>query len=60
MDTRHAVLLLVVLVTLVMGMRGVVAALDGDIGTVARQVAVGGLVLAFGVGLYRNWNAVGT
>jgi hypothetical protein len=60
MDTRHAVLLLVVLVTLVMGVRGVVAALDGDIGTVARQVAVGGLVLAFGVGLYRNWNAVGT
>jgi hypothetical protein len=60
MDTRHAVLLLVVLVTLVMGVRGVVAALDGDVGTVARQVAVGGLVLAFGAGLYRNWNAVGT
>jgi hypothetical protein len=59
MDTRDAVLLLVLLVTGVMGVRGVVAALAGDIGTLARQITVGGLVLAFGVGLYRNWNAVG-
>jgi hypothetical protein len=59
MDTRDAVLLLVLLVTGVMGVRGVVAALTGDVGTLARQITVGGLVLAFGVGLYRNWNAVG-
>ena len=59
METRHAVLALVALVTLVMAGRAVVAGLDGDFGTVGRQVSVGGVVLAFGVGLYRNWEAVG-
>jgi len=42
-----------------MGVRGVVALLAGDAGTVARQVAVGGILLAFGVGLYRNWGSIG-
>ena len=59
METRHAVLALVALVTTVMAVRAVVAGLDGDFGTVGRQVGVGGVVLAFGVGLYRNWEAVG-
>jgi len=60
MDTRHAVLSLVLVVTTVMAVRGVVALVEGDVGTVARQAAVGGIVLAFGVGLYRNWDAIGT
>ena len=42
METRHAVLALVALVTLVMAGRAVVAGLDGDFGTVGRQVGVGG------------------
>ena len=59
METRHAVLALVGLVTLVMAVRGIVAGLGGDFGTVGRQVGVGGFVFAFGVALYRNWEAVG-
>ncbi|WP_176450662.1 hypothetical protein [Halorubrum ezzemoulense] len=59
METRHAVLALVALVTVVMTVRAVVAGLDGDFGTVGRQVGVGGIVLAFGVALYRNWESVG-
>ena len=59
METRHTVLALVALVTLVMTVRAVVAVRAGDFGTVGRQVGVGGIVLAFGVGLYRNWDAVG-
>jgi len=59
METRRAVLVLVLVLTLVMGVRGVVALRAGDVGTVARQVAVGGILLAFGVGLYRNWGSVG-
>lgn len=59
METRHAVLALVALVTLVMTIRGVIAGLSGDFGTVGRQIGVGGIVLAFGVGLYRNWDSVG-
>jgi hypothetical protein len=58
-QTRHTVLALVVLVAAVVGARGVVAALAGDVGTLARQVAVGAILLAFGVGLYRNWDAIG-
>ena len=52
-------LALVALVTLVMTVRAVGAGLDGDFGTVGRQVGVGGIVLAFGVALYRNWESVG-
>lgn len=52
-------LALVVVVTGVMAVRGVVAAAAGDFGTVARQVAVGGILAAFGVALVRNWDAVG-
>jgi len=59
METRHAVLALVALVTLVMTVRGVIAGLSGDVGTVGRQVGVGGILLAFGVALYRNWDSVG-
>jgi hypothetical protein len=59
METRSAVLILVVVVEAVMVARGVAALAAGDVGTVARQVAVGGIVLAFGVGLYRDWDAVG-
>ena len=59
METRHTVLALVALVTLLMTVRAVVAVRAGDFGTVGRQVGVGGIVLAFGVGLYRNWDAVG-
>ncbi|MFW5937872.1 MAG: hypothetical protein ACOCSN_02920 [Halanaeroarchaeum sp.] len=59
METRHAVLALVALLTLVMTARAVIAGLSGDFGTVGRQVGVGGIVFAFGVALYRNWDAVG-
>ncbi|AZQ15276.1 MULTISPECIES: hypothetical protein [Halorubrum] len=59
METRHAVLALVSLVTLVMTVRAVVAAVAGDVGTVGRQVGVGGILLAFGVALYRNWDSIG-
>ncbi len=59
METRHAVLSLVALVTFVMAVRAIVAALNGELGTVGRQLAVGGIVLAFGVALHRNWETVG-
>jgi len=59
METRHAVLSLVTVISLVMGVRAVVAGVNGDVGTVGRQLAVGGIVLGFGVALYRNWEAVG-
>ncbi|MFD1686806.1 hypothetical protein [Halobellus litoreus] len=59
METRHAVLSLVAVVTLVMTVRAVIAGLNGEIGTVGRQFAVGGIVLAFGVALYRNWETIG-
>ena len=58
-EARHAVLALTLLVTTVMAVRGVVALAAGDVGTVARQVAVGGFVLAFGVALVRRWETLG-
>lgn len=60
MDTSSAVLTLVGVLTAVMTVRAVVAATRGDFGTVGRQVGVGGILLAFGIGLYRNWDSVGT
>jgi hypothetical protein len=59
MDTSSAVLTLVGVLTAVMTVRAVVAAARGDFGTVGRQVGVGGILLAFGIGLYRNWDSVG-
>ena len=59
MKTRHAVLALVLVVTLVMSLRGVVAVLEGDLGTFGRQVGVGGIVFVFGLALYRNWDDLG-
>ncbi|MFD1597731.1 hypothetical protein [Halobellus rarus] len=59
MDTRHAVLVLVLVLTAVMTIRGIVAAASGDIGTVGRQVVVGALLLVFGIGLYRRWTHLG-
>jgi hypothetical protein len=59
METRHAVLALVLVVTMIMALRGVFAVLVGDLGTFGRQVGVGGIVLAFGVALYRSWDDLG-
>ena len=60
METRHAVLALVLLVTTVMVLRGAVAVLSGDFGTFGRQLGVGGIVFAFGVSLVRHWDRIGT
>jgi len=58
MDTRRAVLLLVVVVTAVMITRSVVAIQNGEFGTVGRQFAVGVIVLGFGVALVQHWEQV--
>jgi hypothetical protein len=59
METRRAVLLLVVVVTAVMITRGLVAIQNGEFGTVGRQLGVGAIVLGFGVALVRHWEQVG-
>ena len=59
MDTRHAVLVLVLVLTAVMTIRGIVAAASGDIGTVGRQVVVSALLFVFGIGLYKRWAHLG-
>lgn len=59
METRHLVLLLVVLVTSVLLVRGVVGLLNGDIGTVIRQAAIGVIVFTFGIALVSRWDEVG-
>jgi len=59
METRHLVLSLVVLVTSVLLVRGVVGLLNGDIGTVMRQAAIGVIVFTFGVALVSRWDEVG-
>jgi steroid 5-alpha reductase family enzyme len=59
METRHAVLLLVAAVTVVMAVRAAVALQNGEFGTVGRQVGVGAVVLAFGAALYRRWETLG-
>jgi hypothetical protein len=58
-ETRHAVLALTLLVTAVVAVRGAVAVAAGDVGVVARYAVVGGVVLAFGVGLARHWDSIG-
>jgi len=59
METRHLVLLIVVLVTSVLLIRGVVGLLNGDIGTVARQAAIGLIVFTFGIALVSRWDDIG-
>jgi hypothetical protein len=59
METRQVVLGTVLLVTMVLAVRGIVALRVGEVGTVARQGAVGLVLLAFGVGLYRRWDSLG-
>jgi hypothetical protein len=59
MQTRHLVLLIVVLVTSVLLVRGVVGLLNGDIGTVARQAAIGLIVFTFGIALVSRWDDIG-
>ena len=54
METRRAVLLLVVVVTAVLLVRGAVAFENGEFGTVARQLGVGAVVFVFGVALARR------
>ena len=59
METRHLVLSIVVLVTGVLLVRGVVGLLNGDIGTVIRQAAIGVIVFTFGIALVSRWDEVG-
>ena len=59
METRHFVLAIVVLVTGVLLVRGVVGFLNGDIGTVIRQAAIGIIVFTFGIALVSRWDEVG-
>ena len=59
METRHLVFLIVVLVTSVLLIRGVVGLLNGDIGTVARQAAIGLIVFTFGIALVSRWDDIG-
>lgn len=59
METRHAVLALVMTVTAVMLVRAAVALQNGAFGTVGRQVGVGAIVCVFGLALVRKWERVG-
>jgi hypothetical protein len=59
METRQLVLTIVVLVTGVLLVRGVVGLMNGDVGTVARQAAIGLILFAFGIGLVYRWDEVG-
>ena len=59
MDARRGAFALVTLVTAIMAIRGLVAFRNGDLGTVGRQLGVGGIVLAFGIGLVRHWDDIG-
>lgn len=59
METRWTVLVLVVILTAILAVRGVVAIQNGAYGTVGRQMGVGTIVFAFGVALVRHWGQVG-
>jgi hypothetical protein len=59
MDARRGAFALVTLVTAIMAIRGLVAFRNGNLGTVGRQLGVGGIVLAFGIGLVRHWDDIG-
>jgi hypothetical protein len=59
MQTRWTVLVLVVLVTAVLVVRGVVAIQNGAYSTFGRQMGVGAIVFTFGVALVRYWDQVG-
>jgi len=60
METRRAVLVLVLVVTAVLLVRGAVALGNGEFGTVGRQLGVGAVVFAVGVALARYWDRVGS
>lgn len=55
MNTNDWALVLVVVVVSITLALGIAALSAGDVGTFARQVAIGVFLLAFGVGLYRWW-----
>lgn len=59
METRHLVFVIVVLVTGVLLVRGAVGLAHGEIGTVARQLAIGAIVFAFGSALAYRWDTIG-
>jgi hypothetical protein len=59
METQRTLLVLIALLTAIMILRAVVAATNGNFGTVGRQIGVGSVILAFGVGLVRYWDRIG-
>jgi hypothetical protein len=59
METRYIALILVLLVTAVLLIRGAVGLANGEIGTVARQTAIGVIVFSFGVALVYRWDDIG-
>lgn len=59
METRHLMLTIVVLVTSVLLVRGVVGLMNGDVGTVIRQAAIGIILFVFGIALVSRWDEVG-
>jgi hypothetical protein len=58
MDARRGVLLLVGLAVAILLVRGAVAVLAGDYGTVARQTGIALVLTIFGGGLYRRWDQI--
>lgn len=58
METRYIALILVLLVTAVLLIRGAVGLANGEIGTVARQTAIGVIVFSFGVALVYRWDDI--
>ena len=59
METRHLMLTIVVLVTSVLLVRGVVGLMNGDVGAVIRQAAIGIILFVFGIALVSRWDEVG-
>ena len=59
METSQLVFALVVLVTGVLLIRGVVGFANGEIGTVARQLAISLIIFMFGTALAYRWDDIG-